>query len=66
MYFMELIWQTRRTQNISSIGLFYNNWEILLGRCLTVKNQWRLSQEAKEDPELKTLYWRNGKLSVFL
>jgi len=38
MRFMKLIWQTRRTQNISSIDLFYNNWEIILGRCLTVKN----------------------------
>ena len=32
MRFMKLIWQTRRTQNISSIGLFYNNWEIILGK----------------------------------
>ena len=61
MRFMKLIWQTRRTQNISSIGLFYNNWEILLGKCLTVKNQWRLSQEAKEDPERKSFVWINGK-----
>ena len=61
MCFMELIWQTRRTQNISSIDLFYNNWEILLGKCLTVKNQWRLSQEAKEDPERKSFFWINDK-----
>ena len=26
MCFMELIWQTRRTQNISSISLFYKDW----------------------------------------
>jgi len=38
MRFMKLIWQTRRTQNISSIDLFYNNWGNLLGGCLTVKN----------------------------
>jgi len=30
MRFMKLIWQTRRTQNISSIDLFYNNSEIYL------------------------------------
>jgi len=28
----------RRTQNITSIGLFYKNEGILLGGCLTVKN----------------------------
>ena len=39
---MKLIWQTRRTQNISSIGLFYKNVGILLGGCLTLKNQWGL------------------------
>ena len=38
MRFMKLIWQTRITQNISSIGLFYKNGGILLGGCLTVEN----------------------------
>ena len=32
----------RRTQNITSIGLFYKNWRFYLEECLTVKNQWEL------------------------
>ena len=42
MCYMKLIWKTGRTQNISSIGLFYKNVGNLLGGCLTVKNQWEL------------------------
>ncbi len=32
----------RRTQHITSIGLFYKNVVILLGGCLTAQNQWGL------------------------
>ena len=35
----------RRTQYITSIGLFYKNVVILLGGCLTVKNSGSYSQE---------------------